>query len=218
MKPGGAAPPAFCMARREDAGMENESRRLSISFNAPVILIFMLICVVAQALNHLTGGTTNRLIFSVYRSSLTSPMTYVRCVCHIFGHMDWEHLINNMMYLLLLGPMLEEKYGSANIVFIMLTTAIVTAVVNMAFFPNVMLMGASGVVFAMILLSSITSTDEGAIPITFIIVALLYLGKQVYQGIFVEDNVSQLGHIIGGVVGSVTGFAMNRLKMNRYKR
>ena len=184
---------------------------LKISFNAPVVLGFMVLCVAAQVLNIVTGGTANRLFFSVYRSRLTDPLAWVRCVGHIFGHADWNHLINNMMYILILGPMLEEKYGSADLVVVMLATAIITGLVNMVFFPNVALLGASGVVFAFILLSSITATDGESIPVTFILVALIYLGQQVYEGLFVADNISQLGHIVGGAVGSGLGFVMNRL-------
>ena len=184
---------------------------LKISFNAPVVLGFMVLCVAAQVLNIVTGGTANRLFFSVYRSRLTDPLAWVRCVGHIFGHADWNHLINNMMYILILGPMLEEKYGSADLVVVMLATAIITGIVNMIFFPNVALLGASGVVFAFILLSSITATDGESIPVTFILVALIYLGQQVYEGLFVADNISQLGHIVGGAVGSGLGFVMNRL-------
>ena len=184
---------------------------LKISFNAPVVLGFMVLCVAAQVLNIVTGGTANRLFFSVYRARLTDPLAWVRCVGHIFGHADWNHLINNMMYILILGPMLEEKYGSADLVVVMLATAIITGIVNMVFFPNVALLGASGVVFAFILLSSITATDGESIPVTFILVALIYLGQQVYEGLFVADNISQLGHIVGGAVGSGLGFVMNRV-------
>lgn len=189
-----------------------EKRKLKVTFNSPAVLIFALACVAAQVLNVLTRGAGNRALFSVYRSSLADPLTYVRCVTHVLGHADWGHLMNNMMLLLILGPMLEEKYGTANIVFVMLATAVVTGIVNMVFFPRVALLGASGIVFAMILLSSITSAEAGTVPLTFIIVAVLYIGQQVYQGIFAADNISQAGHIVGGLVGSVLGFALNRLR------
>ena len=198
--------------------MNMNSQRARVKLNAPAVLTFAMVCFVAQLLNILTKGKSNTLVFSVYRSSLLNPMTYVRCVCHVFGHADWEHLFGNMMYLLILGPMLEEKYGTANIVFVMLTTAIVTGIINMLFFPYVRLLGASGIVFAFILLASITTTAAKTIPLTFILVAVMYIGQQFYQGIFVQDNISQLTHIVGGVVGSVLGFVMNRLKMNRYQR
>ena len=192
--------------------------RLKISFNSPAILGFALACVAVQALNVLTHGASNRALFSTYRSGLLNPLTWLRCVTHVLGHANWSHLLNNMMLLLILGPMLEEKYGSANLLLVMLATAVATALVNMVFFPNVALLGASGIVFAMVLLSSITSTDGDAIPLTFIVVAVLYIGQLVYEGIFVADNISQVGHIVGGLVGSVLGFVMNRMKLSRYQR
>ena len=190
--------------------MDSKRGEIRLSFNAPAILVFVGCCVAVRLINMLTGGTSDRLLFCVYRSSLRDPLTYVRCICHVFGHADWSHLINNMMYILILGPMIEEKYGTANTVIVMATTAAVTGIINMAFFPNVALMGASGIVFAFILMGSITTREDRTIPVTFILVALLYIGQQVYQGIFVRDNISQMAHITGGVVGSVMGFVLNR--------
>lgn len=195
--------------------MHENKRKVKLSFNAPAILIFAAVCVAAQILNLLTGGASNRLVFSVYRSSLLNPLTYVRCVCHVFGHADWSHLIGNMMYLLILGPMIEEKYGTSSTVFVMAVTAVVTGIVSMIFFPGVRLLGASGIVFAFILISSITTREDNTIPVTFILVALLYIGQQVYDGIFSHDNVSQMGHIVGGIVGSVLGFAMQKYRRSR---
>ncbi len=193
-------------------------KRLRLSYNAPVVLSFVLICIGVQVLNILTGGASNRAVFSVYRSSFLNPLAYVRCICHVFGHSSWDHLLGNMMYLLILGPMLEEKYGSSNMIFIMVTTALITGIVNMIFFPHARLLGASGIVFAMILLSSITITEKNTIPVSFILVAFIYIGQQVFAGLFTRDNISQMAHIVGGMVGSVLGFVMNKYKMSRYER
>ena len=192
--------------------------KLKIVVNAPVVISFVLLMFIATLAGILTNGSATNMLFSTYRSSLLSPLTWLRCVTHVLGHADWGHLLNNMMLLLVVGPTQEEKYGSANTVFVMLATAIATAVVNMVFFPNVALLGASGIVFAMILLSSITSTDGHTIPLTFILVAVLYIGQQIYEGIFVADNISQLGHIVGGLVGTALGFVMSRHRMNRFQR
>lgn len=196
--------------------MTNKSRAPRIHFNAPAVLSFVLICFAAQLLNQFTQGASNRALFSVYRSSLANPLTYVRCLTHVFGHGDWNHLLSNMMLLLILGPMLEEKYGTSNLLCVMAVTAVVTGIVNMVFFPHVALLGASGVVFAMILLSSITSTREGTIPLTFLLVAVLYIGQQVYQ-MLSADNISQMAHIVGAAVGSALGFVMERHHMSRYQ-
>ena len=185
-------------------------KKLRLSFNAPVVLGFVGVCLVSMALNLVTGGASNRALFSVYRSSLASPLAWLRMVCHVFGHADWNHLLNNMMYILILGPMLEEKYGSVNLLLVMLATALLTGVINFVFFPHTMLLGASGIVFAMILLSSIIRTEGGAIPVTFILVAILYIGQQVWQAITVRDNVSYMAHIAGGAVGAGLGFLLNK--------
>ena len=196
--------------------MNGSRKKIRIAFNAPAVVTFAAICAAAQLISVLTGGASNTAVFSVYRSSLLNPLTYVRCVCHVFGHADWNHLIGNMMYILILGPMIEEKYGTSNTVFVMAATAVVTGIVSMVFFPGVRLLGASGIVFAFILIASITETEDGAIPVTFILVALLYIGQQIYQGIFVKDNISQMGHIVGGITGSVLGFAMRKNGKSRY--
>ncbi len=191
-----------------------------ISFNAPAVLTFVIACVLVQLISLLTGGGSNRLLFSVYRASLLDPLTYLRLFGHVFGHGGWEHLLNNMMFLLILGPMIEEKYGTSNVIAIMVITAFVTGVIAMIFLPGTALLGASGIVFAFILLSSITSFEEGAIPLTFILVAVLYIGREIWSGVTAQDNISQLAHIAGGVVGSALGFLMNRWHMTQahYRR
>lgn len=128
---------------------------LRISFNSPVVLSFTLICLAAYLLNCLTNGKSNLLLFEVYRSPLTNPLTYVRMFTHVLGHASWSHLINNMTLLLVIGPLLEEKYGSADLLIVTVTTAFVTGIVHFIFFPGTALLGASGVVFAYILLSSL---------------------------------------------------------------
>ena len=194
----------------------NKSSKLKISFNAPVILGFTIICFVALLLNNITSGVTNRMFFSVYRSSLLSPLTYIRFFGHVLGHADWSHFIGNIMLILIVGPLLEEKYGSANMLFIILATALITGLVGVILFPNARFLGASGVVFALILLSSMTSIKEGNIPLTFVLVALIYIGQEIVQAITVKDNISHMSHIIGGIIGAFLGYVMNKNKMNRY--
>lgn len=195
--------------------MNNRSNKIKFSFNSPVILGFTIVCLLALLLNWITQGWMNDTLFSVYHSSLLSPLTYVRFIGHIFGHANLEHLIGNIMLLLIVGPLLEEKYGSSNLIFVILTTALVTGIANYIFFPNVQLLGASGVVFAFILLSPFTGVKEGTIPITLVLVAILYIGEEIYNGIFLQDNVANLTHILGGIVGAALGYVMHKNKMNR---
>lgn len=185
-------------------------KKKKITFNSPVILGFAALCFAAMVVNFLTAGMSNQLLFMTRRSSLLSPLTYIRFFTHIIGHSGWEHFIGNMSYILLLGPMLEEKYGSKKILEVMAVTALVTGLLNYLLFWNVALCGASGVVFAFILLTSFTSFKEGELPLTVILVAVIFIGQQVYEGLFVQDQVSNLSHIAGGVVGAVIGYYFNK--------
>ena len=188
-----------------------------ITFNSPVILAFVFISFGAMVANYLTLGASNKLLFVTYHSSLANPLTYVRFFTHVLGHAGWSHYIGNMMYILLLGPMLEEKYGSAKIVEVIMTTALITGLINYFLFPGVALCGASGVVFAFILITSFTGFNEGEIPLTVILVAVIFIGQQVYEGIFLHDDVSNLSHIIGGLVGAVIGYNLNMKKKKKKK-
>lgn len=187
--------------------MKNKYR---IVFNSPVVLSFVAVCLAVLIINYITGGASNRIAFMTYHSSLVSPMTYIRLFSHVLGHSSWEHFIGNMSYILLLGPMLEEKYGAARILQVIAITAAVTGVINYVFFWNVALCGASGVCFAFILLSSFTGFREGEIPLTVILVAMIFLGQQIYEGIVVQDNISNMAHVFGGIVGGVIGFSLNK--------
>ena len=110
-----------------------------ISFNSPVILGFTTVCFVVLILDFITSGATDRLLFSVYRSSLMSPLTYFRFIGHIFGHANWSHFISNITIILIIGPLLEEKYGSVDIVVVIFFTALITGILNFIIFPNTML-------------------------------------------------------------------------------
>ena len=65
-------------------------------------------------------------------------------------------------------------------------------------------------VFAFILLTSFTSFKQGEIPLTFILVAIIFLGQQIYEGVFLQDNISNLSHVLGGIIGSVAGYRLNK--------
>jgi len=100
-------------------------RKLKISFNSPIILGFVILSFIVYLADNLTGGFSTRLLFSVYRSSFIDPFTYFRFFGHVLGHANLDHFLGNIMLILVIGPMLEEKYGSANILFVILATALV---------------------------------------------------------------------------------------------
>ena len=125
----------------------------------------------------------------------------------MLGHADWIHLIANFSFILLIGPILEEKYGSKRVLAMIVITAFITGVLNVLVFSTA-LMGASGIVFMLILLSSFTNIRAGEIPITFVLIVALFLTKEIVNAVATRDNISQFAHIIGGVCGGLFGFAI----------
>ncbi len=188
----------------------NQRAHFCITFNSPVVLAFVALCFIATLLGIITGGATTEKYFMTYHSALTNPWTYLRFFTHVLGHSGWSHFLSNAAYLLLLGPILEERYGSLRLVKVILITALVTGLVNYILFPNVALCGASGVVFAFIIMISFTGFRTGEIPMTLILVVLIFIGEQIVDGVLINDNISNMAHIVGGAVGAALGYLWKR--------
>lgn len=179
---------------------------MTIKYNAPTTLTFTLVCAAVLLLNTIFPGLTLRW-FSVPARGGFDPQSirdYVRLFTHILGHSDINHFLSNFAFILLLGPILETNYGSGGMALMTVITALVTGVLNILLFPTG-LMGASGIVFMMILLASFTNFNKGELPLTFILIMLMYLGKEVFNA-FKSNNISEFGHIIGGLCGSIFGY------------
>lgn len=194
---------------------------MKITYNSPFILTYTLICVVITSLDTLAFGGVegqqvgpiSKIFFMVYpfgwpEMAFNNPLTYLRLFSHALGHAGWGHLVGNFTFILLLGPILEEKYGTKKLILLVFLTALITGVLNATFFRNPLL-GASGVVFMMILLVSFTNVQKRTIPLTFILISLLFLGKEIYNAVFVHNQVSEFAHIIGGLCGGVFGYMLN---------
>lgn len=178
----------------------------NFQYNSILILSFFFICFCTLILKYITNGASNKLLFSTYRSSLLNPLTYVRFFTHILGHQSWKHFSNNFILILLVGPIIEEKYGTENLLIMILITAFVTGVVHNLISKN-RLLGASCINFMLIVLSSFTNLEIGKIPITFILIFLFYIVDEIIDTILQkDDNISHMGHVIGAICGCVFGF------------
>ena len=188
---------------------------MRIQYNAPVILTFALISTVVLALQQFAMIDLMGFFTLYPELNYTDPIWYLRLFTHVMGHGSWEHLVSNLALILLIGPILEEKYGSRDVLLMMVLTALLTGILHILFF-DAALLGASGIVFMMILLGSFTNSQSGYIPLTFILVAVLYLGREV-SSILDNDNISQFAHIIGGICGAIFGFIMEGSQQRKKK-
>ena len=190
-----------------------KNRKFAIDFNSPVILWMTALSLGVLIADMTTGGFMVR-VFAAYRTSLADPMQYIRIFSHVLVHANMAHYIGNFMMMLAIGPLVEEKYGSRNLCWFIVATALITGLINVLFFPGKAVVGASGIVFMLILLASFTNIRQGRIPITVLLVAVLYIGNEIMLGLFTSDNISRISHITGGLCGAVGGAVFHARKPN----
>jgi membrane associated rhomboid family serine protease len=186
---------------------------MRIRYNAPFTLTFSLVCALVLALDQFAIPHLIQNYFTVGGQGsfqAGDPLSWLRLVSYTVGHSDWNHFLGNLSFILLLGPILEEKYQTPTVMIMAAIAAVATGLVNTFFFSTALL-GASGIVFLFIILASFTNIRAGEIPLTFVGVIVLYLGKEVMDA-FKNDNVSQFAHIVGGALGSLFGFWATRFQ------
>lgn len=181
---------------------------INFDYNSPVIITYLLVSLGAWLLNTITRGKTNKLLFSSYRSSPINPFTYIRLFTHSIGHKDWSHLVSNFLYILLIGPMIEEKYGSINLLAMLLITSLIIGLYN-TIFSNYNILGASGNVYMLIVLSSFSNIAEGKIPLTLVLIFIFYITTELKDGlIHGNKKVYHDGHLLGAFCGLGFGFLL----------
>lgn len=175
-------------------------------YSAPVILTYFFICLIILLIDKLCKGKFSATFFTTYKNdSLLNPLTYFKLISHSLGHTDWDHLYSNFIKILLIGPLIEEKYGSINLLIAMIITSLIIGIINKLFGKGGIL-GASGVAYMLILLSSFVNMENGKIPITLTLIILFFVVDEVIK-LFrrKKDGVSHLGHITGAICGVVFG-------------
>lgn len=175
-------------------------------YNSPVILTYFFICLIILLIDKLCKGKFSATFFTTYKNdSLLNPLTYFKLISHSLGHTDWDHLYSNFIKILLIGPLIEEKYESINLLIAMIITSLIIGIINKLFGKGGIL-GASGVAYMLILLSSFVNMENGKIPITLTLIILFFVVDEVIK-LFrrKKDGVSHPGHITGAICGVVFG-------------
>ena len=163
---------------------------IKLDYNSPVILTYLIISLIAGILNTITRGKTNKVF------------------THCIGHQDYNHFMHNFLFILLIGPMIEEKYGSYLLIIMFLITSLFISLFNIIF-NNYRITGASGNVYMLIVLSSFSNITEGKIPVTLILILIFYILSEVKNSI-TEGNktIYHDGHLIGAFCGILFGFIL----------
>lgn len=178
---------------------------MKITFNAPFILTFTLIAtlvftITLQSHVHLRMFTLEGIFNS------NDWQNYFGLLLYPFSHLNIQHLVGNFGIILLLGPILEKKFGWKKLALMCAATTLVIAVTHIIISDS-QLIGASGLVFMFIVLASLIDSSGKDIPLTFILVAILFLGQEII-GSFKNDSISQIAHICGGIMGVVFRYSI----------
>ena len=193
----------------------------SIHIDSPLTTALILCCTMVHVTSSviITEFSTNYFAIPPFAwFSFTSPKSYWRLFSHILGHTSWAHLNGNVVNLLLVMPACERHYGSLALTKIILYVATASGIAHMFMAPpNTVQLGASGVVFSMIILNSLIEMGSpgqtgsvGKIPLTFLCQICLWCWKEVVSQLFYSGTgVSHIAHLVGAVVGTIMGKSLS---------
>ncbi|MCJ8291010.1 MAG: rhomboid family intramembrane serine protease [Crocinitomicaceae bacterium] len=177
---------------------------MRVTVNAPFSIIFSIAAIALYFLFQ-ADGTIPRMLTLHGDFQFSNWEWYISLVGYTLGHASIAHLIGNISILLLIGPFIEKRWGTKRLAIMFVMAAVITALVHIIFWDH-RLIGASGIVFMMIVLSSLVDLKSKEIPLTFILIVFLFIGQELVRS-FGDDQVSQFAHICGGVLGGIFGFS-----------
>ena len=188
---------------------------LKLIYDAPATLTFAFICVILFAADTflLKGALSKNYLCSPTTASgsaafqASSPLSYLRLVLYSFGAASASTLVCNMIFVLLLGPSMEERYGTV-VIAIMMTVCILFSGVLTACFSKTSLTGCSAVIFMMIFLNSFVSLSKKKIPVSFVVVFFLFIFREIFElgAVSVAEGIKIIINIAGGLCGSLFAF------------
>ena len=177
----------------------------NFSYNSIVILSYFVICLIVLILNTILKGKINNFL-ALRKGSLLNPMTYIRLFTTGLCHNNWTHFRNNFITILLIGPLLEEKYGSIPILEMLLITTAASSLIHLFIYESSAI-GASDNVYMLIVLCSVVNVTEGKIPVTLILIFLFYVADEIIKQFSnKKDNISHDSHIVGAICGFIFGY------------
>ena len=174
-----------------------------ITFKSPITLAIVAGSLVAT----LVPGTSAYLALQpAGLSSWLNPLFYAGIFGHIFVHSGLAHWANNMALILLLAPALERCFGSVRFIGAMGALIFLIGVTEslVLIFTQHTVIGASDLVFALILMTTFAQSRRGEIPITSILVAILW-GVHELGGLITKDAIANSAHLAGAAWGFVWG-------------
>ena len=194
---------------------------IKVAYDAPVTLTFVIVCAIIFLLNMLltksgkAAGLEGLLASPTTQAGslpfiVKQPLSYLRLLLYIFGSGQAGGgvaggapvLFTNLILIMLLGPAMEERYGSVIIGIMIFVSALFSGVLN-ACFCEASLVGAVPVVSMMIFLNAFMSFSKKKFPLSFAAVMIFFVLLQIFSG---AGAVKIIICIAGGLCGSLFAF------------
>ena len=147
---------------------------------------------------------------------LWQPFTYM------FVHGGFSHLLFNMLSLFIFGSMVEKRIGSKEFLLFYLLTGLFSGIVSFISYylagTNVILVGASGAIYGVLLMFAVFYPYSvifvfGFIPVRAPILVILYAVIELSSHVFGRGgNVAHLTHLSGLVFGYL--YCRIRMRIN----
>jgi len=212
------------------------AKKLKIDNDSPVTICFSLLILLAFAIDaFVLNGKLLSSVLTCPGGKLSSPAfnfssggDYIKLLLHVFGASSWNAVFINCLYVLMLGPGLEERYGSPVFALMLAVSALVTGVLNACLSPAP-IFGASCVIFTMIFLVGMTDLAKKHIRFSWIFVFFFYIIYKLYSAysgsevrlslsannqllVFLKKNAVTFISLAGGICGSLFGFLVSPKK------
>ena len=192
--------------------MAKKKFKLKFVYDAPVTLTFALLAFGIFLLDTFAfkGTFSGQWLLTPTVAEGFLPFSFsdfpsiVRLFLHVFGYTDPAVLICNLIFILLLGPAMEERYGSVIIGIMIFVAALFSGVLS-ACFCKVPACGAEPVVFMLVLLCTMMHLSRSKVSASSLAVIALFIGMLVLR----KNPNGVIGVVItaaGGLCGSLFAF------------
>ena len=190
--------------------MAKKKIKIKFSYDSPVALSFAIITVLVYLLNTLVlKGKIDSFFYAPTAASgefafnFKEAASYLRLVLYQFGYFDLYFLFRDLIIILLLGQILEERYGSVIMGLMMFFSSLFSGVLNACFCTG-KIYGAASIVIMMVFLNTLTSISKKNVSILSVATIALVVCSE-----FFTKSHGFLGVIVsvaGGLCGSLFAF------------
>lgn len=192
--------------------------KFSLSFDSPITLIFAIASLCVAILMKIFPQLQNLFLCPTVHSSVNafdpkSISSYIGLLFYALGSTNWALLSSNLVFILLLCPKVEFSFGKSILSVLMIVCCIFSGVVCICF-SSESITGCSGIVCMLLILAMYSSIDKMSIPLSYILLALLYFGRE-FVNIVENNSLAVFCHFAGALVASLIGILSVNIKSKK---